>query len=149
MFIFCHIMYILCCYYVYTFLLLCLYFVVTILLLFCYYFDSILITFFRKKSNIKKLKVFRVIWGGLTGLCVYIYYSKTSILTTLPPLNVVLFFYRPKLSSSHIICSRPLVSSIREQRVSHFSSASSLCSDHPVKQSLTPSHLWPDVMWRK
>ena len=92
MFIFCHIMYILCCYYVYTFLLLCLYFVVTILLLFCYYFDSILITFFRKKSNIKKLKVFRVIWGGFDQIVqVYIYYSKTSILTTLPSLNVVLF----------------------------------------------------------
>ena len=146
MFIFCHIMYILCCYYVYTFLLLCLYFVVTILLLFCYYFDSILITFFRKKSNIKKLKVFRVIWGGLTGLCVYIYYSKTSILTTLPLLIVVLFFQTPKLSSSQMICSRPSSFSIRSHRVSHFSSASSSCSDHPSRHSPTLSHLPPLVM---
>ena len=127
-------MFILFCYYVYI-----------LLLRFCYYFDNILITFFRKKSNIKKLKVFRAIWGGLTGLCVYIYYGKTSILTTPPP-SMLFFFYRPKLSSSQMICSRPSVSSMRLHRVSHFSSASSSCSDHPSRHSPTLSHLLPLVM---
>jgi len=51
-------------YYVYIMLLLCLYYD-TIMFIHClYYIVIILITFFRKKSNIKKLEILTLMGGG-------------------------------------------------------------------------------------
>jgi len=58
MFIFVTIMFILCYYYVYIMILLRYYYVTIMFILCCYYIVIILITFFRKKSNIKKLEIF-------------------------------------------------------------------------------------------